>query len=76
MYIMCVILCLFSALSRGVGALQISVIIIMISHKQTGTNTSTSHFEIYAFDRFDELLEGISYFMSSVEVLTLHIFCF
>ena len=27
MYIMCVILCLFSALSRGVGALQISIII-------------------------------------------------
>ena len=30
MYIMCVILCLFSALSRRVGALQISIIIIII----------------------------------------------
>ena len=30
MYIMCVILCLFSALSRRVGALQIFVIIIII----------------------------------------------
>ena len=29
MYIMCIILCLFSALSRRVGALQISVIIII-----------------------------------------------
>ena len=28
MYIMCVILCLFSALSRRIGALQISIIII------------------------------------------------
>ena len=28
-YIMCVILCLFSALSRRVGALQISIIIII-----------------------------------------------
>ena len=28
MYIMCVILCLFGALTRRVGALQISVIII------------------------------------------------
>ena len=30
MYIMCVILCLFSALSRRVGTLQISIIIIVI----------------------------------------------
>ena len=30
MYIICVILCLFSALSRRVGALQISIIIIII----------------------------------------------
>ena len=30
MYIMCVILCLFSALSRRVGALQISIIIIIL----------------------------------------------
>ena len=30
MYIMCVILCLFSGLSRRVGALQISVIIIYV----------------------------------------------
>ena len=30
MYIMCVILCLFSALSRGVDALRISIIIIII----------------------------------------------
>ena len=30
MYIMCVILCLFSALSRRVGALQISIIIIKV----------------------------------------------
>ena len=30
MYIMCGILCLFSALSRRVGALQISIIIIII----------------------------------------------
>ena len=30
MYIMCVILCLFSALRRRVGALQISIIIIII----------------------------------------------
>ena len=28
-YIMCVVLCLFSALSRRVGALQISIIIII-----------------------------------------------
>ena len=33
MYIMCVILCLFSALSRRVGALQISIIIITIIHR-------------------------------------------
>ena len=32
MYIMCVILCLFSALSRRVGALQISIIIIIIDY--------------------------------------------
>ena len=32
MYIMCVILCMFSALSRRVGALQISIIIIIICH--------------------------------------------
>ena len=30
MYIMCVILCLFSALHRRVGALKISIIIIVI----------------------------------------------
>ena len=30
MYIMCIMLCLFSALSREVGALQISIIIINI----------------------------------------------
>ena len=30
MYIVCVILCLFSALSRRVGALQISIIIIVV----------------------------------------------
>ena len=30
MYIVCVILCLFGALSRRVGALQISIIIIII----------------------------------------------
>ena len=40
MYIMCVILCLFSALSRSVGALQISIIIIIIImspwHNRTG----------------------------------------
>ena len=29
MYVMCVILCLFSALSRRVGALQVSIIIII-----------------------------------------------
>ena len=32
MYIMCVILCLFSALSCRVGALQISIIIIIINY--------------------------------------------
>ena len=31
MYVTCVILCLFSALSRRVGALQISIIIIVIA---------------------------------------------
>ena len=31
MYIMCVTLCLFSALSRRVGAVQISIIIITIT---------------------------------------------
>ena len=31
MYIMCVILCLFGALSRRVGALQISIIIINVN---------------------------------------------
>ena len=31
MYIMCVILCLFSAFSRRVGALQISIITIIAS---------------------------------------------
>ena len=37
MYIMCVILCLFSALSRRVGTLQISfIIIIIIVHAQPG----------------------------------------
>jgi len=30
MYIVCVILCLFGALSRRVGALQISIIIIVV----------------------------------------------
>ena len=30
MYVMCVILCLFNALSRRIGALQISIIIIII----------------------------------------------
>ena len=30
MYIMCVTLCLFSALSRGVGAVQISIIILFV----------------------------------------------
>ena len=30
MYIMCVILCLFSALSRSVAALQLSIIIIIM----------------------------------------------
>ena len=30
MYIMCVILCLFGALSRRVGALQVPIIIIII----------------------------------------------
>ena len=30
MYIVCVIFCLFSALSRGVGALQISIIIFVL----------------------------------------------
>ena len=34
MYIMCVILCLFSALSRRVGALQISIIINIIIRLQ------------------------------------------
>ena len=37
MYIMCVILCLFSALSRRVGALQISIIIIS---QQTNDDSS------------------------------------
>ena len=31
MYVMCVILCLFSALSRRVGALQMSIIIVSSS---------------------------------------------
>ena len=31
MYIMCVILCLFGAVSQGVGALQISIIIIIVT---------------------------------------------
>ena len=35
MYIMCVILCLFSALSRRVGALQISIIIIIRTESGT-----------------------------------------
>ena len=35
MYVMCVTLCLFSVLSRRVGALQISIIIIMIFGKDT-----------------------------------------
>ena len=30
MYLMCVILCVFSALSRMIGALQISIIIIIV----------------------------------------------
>ena len=34
MYIMCVILCLFSALNRRVGALQMSIIIIIMSLRQ------------------------------------------
>ena len=34
MYIMCVILCLFSTLSCRVGVLQISIIIIIINEKQ------------------------------------------
>ena len=32
MYIVCVTLCLFSALSRRIGALQISIIIIIIGN--------------------------------------------
>ena len=30
MYIMCVVLCLFSALSRRVGALQIVVVVVVV----------------------------------------------
>ena len=32
MYIVCVILCLFSALSRRIGAVQMSIIIIIIGN--------------------------------------------
>ena len=48
MYIRCVTLCLFSALSRSVGALQISIIIIIktepappsaIGHREYGNYT-------------------------------------
>ena len=44
MYIMCVIICLFSALSRRVGALQISIILFLITnfapHSFTGASSS------------------------------------
>ena len=40
MYIMCVILCLFSALSHRVGALQISIIIINSWSLPIPTSTS------------------------------------
>ena len=39
MYIMCVILCLFSTLSCRVGALQISIIIIIINQVSTEVST-------------------------------------
>ena len=41
MYIMCIILCLFNVLNRRVGALQISIIIIIIGiyHGHTATST-------------------------------------
>ena len=42
MFIMCVILCLFSALSRWVGALQISIIIITILRVERSPRTSCS----------------------------------
>ena len=41
MYIMCVTLCLFSALSCGVGALQISIIIIIKSNEVTEITFNT-----------------------------------
>ena len=43
MYIMCVILCLFSALSRRVGALQISIIITTAKHLIQSNSTLHNH---------------------------------
>ena len=37
MYIMCVILCVLSALSRRLGALQMSIIVIIMAKVQTTT---------------------------------------
>ena len=48
MYIMCVILCLFSALSRRVGALQIPIIIIVNKpiHSSVSANDDNVHFQV------------------------------
>ena len=43
MYIMCVILCVFSALSRRLGALQMSIIVIIMAKVQTTTKEEAKH---------------------------------
>ena len=55
MYIMCV--CLFSALSRRVGALQISVIIIIIKYKR-GIQQSIHHLVALTRIRTQEVNAG------------------
>ena len=47
MYIMCVILCLFSDLSRRVGALQMSIIIIIIRRRSKRTKKCHNKDENY-----------------------------
>jgi len=51
MYIMCVVLCLFSALSRRVGAGQISIIIIVIIIISSSSSSSTSNIRVSGSDK-------------------------
>ena len=49
MYIMCVILCLFRALSRMVGALQISIIIFAIINNNNKIPQNQKSLWVFSF---------------------------